>query len=242
MTGDLIEPKLTTIKAGQLDSVSDTKFKDVELVGGYNWIEAKQPSILVPGMFSCHQRLVRAEREVMSDDVSGLPNLWVSSSQGRLGQLKPDINIPGHKEMANRKSCRLPSVLYKVSWTHELNLAENGYRLLPKISTFEPIFHSLDPPQALNDIELITDRNSLRKLFQMFTPDALHGQKPFRINSQLVGETVLFSRTEAQKMIMPQTPHPFCFAKSHQLATCEQQVEGAPRVIRLSDTRLVVSR
>lgn len=77
----------------------------------------------------------------------------------------------------------------------------------------------------------------------MFTPEAMHGQKPFRIDAQLVGDTVLFCRWESEDMRTPKLPHPFCFAKSHELATSEQQIEGVTschRIVRYEFGRITM--
>lgn len=41
--------QVETIDANLVPPISDVEFKDVKLVGGYNWIEADEPSIVVPG-------------------------------------------------------------------------------------------------------------------------------------------------------------------------------------------------
>lgn len=75
-------------------------------------------------------------------------------------------------------------------------------------------------------VEIITDRNSLRQIYGLYTPDAMYGPKPFRIDAQKIGNVVIFSRWEDPEMKKPQAPHPHCYSKSHELATMEQQLEG----------------
>ena len=75
-------------------------------------------------------------------------------------------------------------------------------------------------------VELVTDRNSLRKIYGLYTPDAMYGPKPFRIDAQKIENVVIFSRWENPQMKKPQTPHPQCYSKSHEFATMEQQLEG----------------
>ena len=82
-------------------------------------------------------------------------------------------------------------------------------------------------------VELITDRNSLRKIYGLYTPDAIYGKKPFRIDAQKIGNVVIFSRWEDPEATRPKAPHPFCFSKSHELATVEQQLERAVSCHRL---------
>jgi hypothetical protein len=149
----------------------------------------------------------------------GLPDVW-TGNQGRLGQLKPDIQIPGYLEYADRKLSRIPRY-------READEIDHGARLAKNISRTEPIFHALDSPADMYGIELITDRNSLRKIYGLFTPDAMYGPKPFRIDAQQIGNVVIFSRWEDPEMKPPKAPHPYCHSKSHELASMEQQLEGA---------------
>lgn len=44
-----LSTRIKTIDAGAVTPKADTAFKDVKLVGGYNWIDSKEPSIVVPG-------------------------------------------------------------------------------------------------------------------------------------------------------------------------------------------------
>jgi hypothetical protein len=74
-------------------------------------------------------------------------------------------------------------------------------------------------------VGLITDRNSLRKIYGLYTPDAMYGPKPFMIDAQKIGNVVIFSRWEDPEMKKPHAPHPHCYSKSHELATMEQQLE-----------------
>lgn len=82
--------------------------------------------------------------------------------------------------------------------------AENGARLLPTISPLELIFHSLTHPSILADLDLITDRNKVRKLCSALgslpaSRDALE----WRIDAELVGKTALFTRWERNVVMKP---------------------------------------
>jgi len=81
----------------------------------------------------------------------------------RLGQLRPDVEIPGYMEYADRKSH-----WYRLERLNErADDAENGARLIPSgISRFDPIFYALDSPTDLLGVQVVTDRNCLR--FEMF--------------------------------------------------------------------------
>jgi len=153
--------------------------------------------------------------------------MW-TGNEGRLGHLNPDIQIPGYLEYADRESRSLvfipgPEWLTRRSWR----------KTCSKSSRTEPIFHSLDSPADMYGVELITDRNSLRKIYGLYTPDAIYGKKAFRIDAQKIGNVVIFSRWEDPEATRPKAPHPFCFSKSPELVTIEQQLEGAVSCHRL---------
>lgn len=111
---------------------------------------------------------------------------------------------------------------------------DHGARLVPSgLSRFEPVFHALNSPADLGGVQLITDRNSLRKIYGIFNPDGVYGPKPFRIDAQLVADVVLFTRWEKADKRQPAKPHPFCYSKSHELATMRSQLKGAVACHRL---------
>jgi len=74
---------------------------------------------------------------------------------------------------------------------------QNAARCLPSMSPLEPLFLALDvmaPKYDLASVDLVTDRNNLRKLHRWVTNNT---DKDFRIDAQLLGkETVTFRRWE----------------------------------------------
>lgn len=88
--------RVSLISSAHVESVTDIAFRNPRLVGGYNWIEGEEPAIAVPGES-------RASVSAQYTDLVGLPDVWISHSS-RLGQLQPDINIPGYMEYADRES------------------------------------------------------------------------------------------------------------------------------------------
>ena len=75
---------------------------------------------------------------------------------------------------------------------------------MPKTSPLEPIFLSLTHSSALTGLDLITDRNNLRKLFSFLgTPPASRDALEWRIDAECVGRTVLFTRWERNSVRKP---------------------------------------
>ncbi|WWC86928.1 uncharacterized protein L201_001808 [Kwoniella dendrophila CBS 6074] len=124
--------------------------------------------------------------------VPGSPRIW----SGGLGNAR---KLPGDDTNLN----------------HFQHAYMNGTILQPLgISPLEPIFHSLTDPRDLLNVNLITDRNALRKLYRLFTPATIYTQnKAWRIDGEIVGDTVLFTRWESSKDMKPRRPE---FSWSHQ--------------------------
>lgn len=87
---------VSLISSAKVESVSDIAFKKPKLIGGYNRLEGEKPAIAVPGEFRPSGSLDKG-----NDFLPGLPNVWTSQTS-RLGQLQPDITIPGYMEYADR--------------------------------------------------------------------------------------------------------------------------------------------
>ncbi|KAK7214109.1 hypothetical protein V2G26_021287 [Clonostachys chloroleuca] len=77
-------------------------------------------------------------------------------------------------------------------------IAENSAR--HPASPIEPLFRSLlmtHPSFNLGSVDVITDRNNIRKLLQFVNPDrGTYEAKAFTINVELVKDTAIFGRTE----------------------------------------------
>ncbi|KAK5689250.1 hypothetical protein LTR17_026400 [Elasticomyces elasticus] len=77
---------------------------------------------------------------------------------------------------------------------------QHAYRL-PKYP-FEPVFCAMDvmnPQRQLDDVDIIANRNSLRKLLDFA---AGRSQEPFRIDLHLVRQTLFLTRREESALIM----------------------------------------
>lgn len=103
---------------------------------------------------------------------------------------------------------------------------DHGARLIPhQLSRFEPIFHALDSPTDLGGVQLITDRNSLRKIYGLYTPDRMCGPKPFRIDAQKIGNVILLTRWEDPENRIGVMPERYCWSKSYHLATSRHRLQ-----------------
>lgn len=74
---------------------------------------------------------------------------------------------------------------------------QNAARMGSKGSPLNPLFAALkamNKTEEIADHDLITDRNSLRKLFRWASGSA--DEKDFRIDVERVGETCVFTRRE----------------------------------------------
>ena len=139
--------------------------------------------------------------------MEGLPHVWIGRD-GNIGQLKSDNEIEGYMRYPDRRSrSQIVGGLFKK--------IDHGARLIPhQLSRFEPLFHALDSPTELNGVQLITDRNSLRKIYGLFTPDRMYGPKPFRIDAQKIGNIILFARWEDPETRIGVMPERYCWSES----------------------------
>jgi len=123
------------------------KIKDVQAVASYSWIDAKAPTIAVPGS----------------------PNIWTNSNPKR---------VPADS-----------GVVF---------IDQNAHRMGPTASPLTPIFAAIDDFHGneydFSGIDIVSDRNNLRKLFRWATGVA--DEKDFRIDIDLAGQTCLFTRRE----------------------------------------------
>lgn len=116
-------------------------------------------------------------------------------------------------------------------------------------SPIEPLFRSLyfaNPSFDINSVDLVTDRNNIRKLLSFINPTlAKNGLEPFTINVEVAKNTAIFSRaeTDAFKII---GPHEFVgFGHEFEKAYTTNQVgssTGHHRIISylFSDLKFIV--
>lgn len=76
---------------------------------------------------------------------------------------------------------------------------QNAARMGSKGSPLHPLFAAMkvmNKTDELSDFDLITDRNSLRKLLRWVTDSAAQEKKDFRIDVERIGDTCIFIRRE----------------------------------------------
>lgn len=98
----------------------------------------------------------------------------------------------------------------------------SGTLLLPhNITLLEPISRALTSPSVLNDVSLTCNQNSLRKLYRLCDANTQEFDKSrnFRIDAELVGDTVLFYRWEHPKARVSEDPKPVSAQSYYRAAT-----------------------
>ncbi|QKX63694.1 uncharacterized protein TRUGW13939_10865 [Talaromyces rugulosus] len=150
--------QLTEISRWDLENgAAVASVTDVRHLSSYNWLEASEPTIAVPGC----------------------PPLW---------------SPPEAARMVSKDS----GLIY---------IAQNAARH-PEYP-LEPLFRALyidHPSFDLQSVDLITDRNNIRKLLSFINPTtSKNGLESFTINVEVLKNTVIFCRaeTETKKFIQP---------------------------------------
>lgn len=153
--------QLTEISRRDLESTADeASVTDVCHLSSYNWLEAPEPTIAVPGC----------------------PPLWSPPKAAR--------NVPKDSGL--------------------IYIAQNAARH-PEYP-LEPLFRALymeHPSFDLQSVDLITDRNNIRKLLSFVNPNiSKNGLEPFTIHVEVFKNTVIFCRAEIETKKFVQ-PHEF---------------------------------
>ncbi|KUL84886.1 hypothetical protein ZTR_08248 [Talaromyces verruculosus] len=150
--------QLTEISRKDLQSkVDEASVTDVRHLSSYNWLEAPEPTIAVPGC----------------------PPLWSPPKAAR--HVRKDSGL--------------------------IYIAQNAARH-PEYP-LEPLFRALymeHPSFDLESVDLITDRNNIRKLLSFVNPSiSRNGLEPFTIHVEVFKNTVIFCRaeTETKKFVQP---------------------------------------
>ncbi|CRG88116.1 hypothetical protein PISL3812_05143 [Talaromyces islandicus] len=150
--------QLTEISRKDLQSrVDEASVTDVRHLSSYNWLEAPEPTIAVPGC----------------------PPLWSPPKTAR--HVRKDSGL--------------------------IYIAQNAARH-PEYP-LEPLFRALymeHPSFDLESVDLITDRNNIRKLLSFVNPSiSRNGLEPFTIHVEVFKNTVIFCRaeTETKKFVQP---------------------------------------
>ncbi len=138
---------------------------------------------------------------------------------------------------------KLPITLPRDTGSHFIDLNADRVPQFP----FEPLFRALQvmkPEFSLENIDLVTNRNSLRKLFDFITG---RGRDSYRIDLHMVAETLFLTRRErnTREFIHSSRDTGFGHNFEHAFSTPEPGIEesaGHHRVIRyaLGDLNCVV--
>ena len=83
---------------------------------------------------------------------------------------------------------------------------------------------TLEPKYKWSELDILTDRNNIRKLLRWITHTA---EKDFRIDLQLVGKTVIFSRWE-DKAVRASHEH---FGYGHSFEAAYTEAPAGPKIL-----------
>lgn len=131
-------------------ATATASISDVNHLSSYNWIEASEPTIAVPGS----------------------PALWTPPKAPQ--QVPKDSGLI----YSAQNAARHPS------------------------SPLEPLFRALnitDPSFDFHSVDLVTDRNNIRKLLSFINPSlSKNGREPFTIKVEVIEDIAIFCRSEAE--------------------------------------------
>ncbi|KAF9493014.1 hypothetical protein BDN71DRAFT_1160908 [Pleurotus eryngii] len=187
-----------------IDAEPDVEITNVEYIGSYNWLDRKLPSLIVPGS----------------------PKEWVNKQMPfTLGR---DVGIV----VADQNGYRVPDAALL-----PLFVAVNIKSSLDASSNASAADADPTPPKPTFDWpahDVITDRNSLRKLVRWIAAAEDAPNTDFRIDMQLAGpKTVLLCRysTNVREMAGSGFGHNYEKACTRAAPQCEEGV-GHHRIIR----------
>lgn len=144
------------------------RISDFEVAASYNWLDEKNPTILVPGKSSyCFMSCFDPRRFAKMSTATGIPPVW--SPPAIAPALKPDYG----PQYVDQNTDRNPN-----SPLDSLILA---------VQTYQPDF---DFPA----VDMVSDRRPLRKLYGFVTGET----DAFEFGAEMVGNTALFVRMEKQ--------------------------------------------
>jgi hypothetical protein len=175
-TSQVIETILTPAHPSALE---DLPIENVEYVASYNWVDTEQPTIVVPGTSVLPSSRLERYHSQPSDSRhnAGSPAVWT----GR----------------------QVPFTLQPDSGSHfvDQNWARmSQYPLLPLFAAADAIHdNNKKPPVDWPDVDVVTDRNGLRKLLRWLNPSEGREVRDFRIDVELVGaKTIVLNRWEGR--------------------------------------------
>ena len=136
---------------------------NVKYVASYNWTDAEKPTIIVPGAVLSFPYVFFSH--LCSQFIPGSPAIWT----GRVipFTLQPDDTF-----------------VYVDQHNPELS----QYSMLPLFAAADAIHgNEIAPPVDWPTVDVVTDRNVLRKLLRWLNPSTGREVRDFRIDVQLVG-------------------------------------------------------
>ncbi|KAF9223143.1 hypothetical protein BS17DRAFT_156254 [Gyrodon lividus] len=168
---DLQAPVTTLpVDYAALTDSANAQLSDVKAIASYSWLEAPTPTIAVPGKSNSCRR----QSLPLSFD-QGSPWIW-ADDRGPVTHVPLDNGV---------------QIIHH-------NVLEIGNQ-----SPMVPLFAAIDVLHddfRYNDLDLITNRNSLRKLLRHIDNDP--SRKDFRIDIDLVQDTCLLTRCEENPAII----------------------------------------
>ena len=158
--------------------VEDVPIENVQYVASYNWVDTEQPTIVVPGTSVLSSSRLERYHSLPSDfrHNAGSPAVWT----GR----------------------QVPFTLQPDSGSHFVD--QNGARMsdypfLPLFAAADAIHDNKKPPVDWPTVDVVTDRNGLRKLMRWLNPSEGREVRDFRIDVELIGaKTIVLSRWEGR--------------------------------------------
>jgi hypothetical protein len=202
--------------AFDVDAAGEPSITDVQCVGSYNWVEAKAPTIVVPGTQRAILLAVPPVDLNNADTATGSPGIWKNPVLPLV--IPRDIDLrAGQPVYVDQNGHRFPSAPLVPLFAAADALADDG------------VTEQVD----WSSVDIVTDRNGLRKLLRWAT--ASEKLRDFRIDVQLAGTmTIILNRWEPRSV---DHPHPAVYGYSFEHNTtrtppgCEGST-GHHRIIR----------
>jgi hypothetical protein len=159
---------VSTISLPQESSSSIVRVEDVEPVASYSWVpSSKKPTIYVPGTLHAPQCLTLLLMRNITP-TPGAPRIWANTDPRRVPQ---DAGL--------------------------IFIDQNSYRMgtkSPLIPLFAAVDMFTDNSFDYTSVDVVSDRNGLRKLLRWATSSA--ELEDFRIDIDKAGASCIFTRVE----------------------------------------------
>ena len=153
----------------RLSALEDLPIENVQYVASYNWVDKEDPTIVVPGTsFPSTREIIAHSRH------AGSPAVWTGRSVPFT--LQPDRG----EHFIDQNGARM-----------------SEFPMLPLFAAADAIYDNKKAPVDWPAVDVITDRNALRKLLRWLNPSEGREVRDFRIDVELVGaKTIVLNRWE----------------------------------------------